>query len=78
MNVFAGEKLNGKNPTNAPIRDVIISIAIIGESFSAKIISNDMHEINAIPDDNPSNPSIKFIAFVITKIQIIVAHIETS
>ena len=31
INVFAGEKLNGKNPTSAPINDVIINIAIIGE-----------------------------------------------
>ena len=31
INVFAGEKLNVKNPTNAHINYVIINIAIIGE-----------------------------------------------
>ena len=37
-----------------------------------------MHEIIVIPDDNPSNPSIKLIALVITIIQITVKIIETA
>ena len=53
----------------APANAVINMIAISGDSFSANIISKDIHEINVIPDDNPSNPSIKFIAFVIPTIQ---------
>ena len=34
----------------------------------AKIISNDKLEIKVIPDDKPSSPSIKLIAFVIPTI----------
>ena len=37
---------------------------------------SDIDEIIAIPDDKPSNPSIKFIAFVIPTIHIIVIPIE--
>ena len=76
INVFAGEKLYGKNPTNAPDIAVTITVAIIGESFNTNIINNDIHDINDIPDDNPSNPSIKLIAFVTPTIHIIVTIIE--
>ena len=44
-------------------------MAISGDSFKANIISKDIQEINVIPDDNPSRPSIRFIAFVIPIIQ---------
>ena len=37
-----------------------------------------MHDISAIPDDNPSKPSIKFIAFVIPTIHITVTIIDIS
>ena len=77
INVFAGEKLNGKNPTSAPLNAVTITVAIIGESFIKNIINNDIHDINDIPDDNPSSPSIKFIAFVTPTIHIIVIIVET-
>ncbi len=63
INVLAGLKLNGKNPTIAPASAVINIIAISGDSFSANIINSDIQDINAIPDDKPSSPSIKFIAF---------------
>ena len=69
MNVFAGLKLNGKNPTIAPASAVISTIANKGEPFKAKTIRRDKHEIKVTPDDNPSNPSIKLIAFVIPIIQ---------
>ena len=69
INVFAGLKLNGKNPVNAPANAVIRSIAIIGASLSENIINKDKQDIKEIPDDNPSNPSIKLIAFVIPTIQ---------
>ena len=65
INVFAGAKLNGKNPTNAPARDAINNIEIIGEPFNKNIINSDIAEITDIPDDKPSKPSIKLIAFVI-------------
>ena len=77
INVFAGEKLYGKNPVNAPISAVIIIIAIIGDSFNANIINNEIHDINVIPDDKPSKPSVKLIAFVTPTIQIIVSIGET-
>jgi hypothetical protein len=34
-----------------------------------KTIINEKHDIKVIPDDKPSNPSIKLIAFVIPIIQ---------
>ena len=70
--------MNGKKPTNAPIIEVIIRTAIIGDEFNANIINNETQEIKAIPEDRPSNPSIKLIAFVIPTIQIIVANTDIS
>lgn len=69
INVFAGLKLNGRNPTIAPAKAVINTIAINGEPFNANTIRSDKHEIKVTPDDNPSRPSIKLIAFVIPIIQ---------
>ena len=40
------------------------------------MINRQIHEIIEIPDDKPSNPSIKLIAFVIPTIQNIVNVIE--
>ena len=53
INVFAGAKLNGKNPTNAPVSAVIKTTAIDGEPFIINIINNDIDEIAVIPEDNP-------------------------
>ena len=53
INVFAGEKLNGKNPTNAPAKAVTNNIDTSGEPFNTNIISNDIAEITDIPDDKP-------------------------
>lgn len=69
IKVFAGLKLYGKNPNIAPASAVINTIAIIGEPFKVNIINKEIHEINVIPEDNPSNPSIKLMAFVIPTIQ---------
>ena len=63
-NVFAGVKLNGKNPTNAPANAVISTIDINDEPFNTNITNNEIADIIDIPDDSPSSPSIKFIAFV--------------
>ena len=76
INVFAGAKLNGKNPTNAPANAVINTIDINGEPFNTNIINNDTADITDIPDDNPSNPSIKLIAFVTPIIHPIVITID--
>ena len=79
MNVFAGLKLNGKNPTIEPANAVINNIAINGDDgFKINIIIREKQEIKVIPDDNPSNPSIKFIAFVIPTIQPIVRIYENQ
>ena len=64
INVLAGEKLNGKNPTSAPAKAVIKITDTIDEPLSTNIISNDTADITDIPEDNPSKPSIKLIAFV--------------
>ena len=69
IKVLAGLKLNGKNPTIAPANAVINKMAISGELFNVKIIINEIQEISVIPEDNPSNPSIKLIALVIPIIQ---------
>lgn len=53
INVFAGLKLYGKNPTIPPANAVIKIIGHIVAPFNAKIINNDKHEINEIPEDNP-------------------------
>ena len=78
INVFAGLKLNGIKPIKAPAKAVINIIAIIGEPFNAKIINNDIQAITEIPEDKPSNPSIRFIAFVIPTIHPIVKIIEKT
>ena len=76
INVFAGLKLNGKNPVKLPANAVIKIIAINGESFKENIIIKERHAIKVIPEDNPSSPSIRFIALVIPTIQPIVKIIE--
>ena len=53
MNVFAGAKLNGRKPTNAPANAVISTIDTNDEPFSTKIISNDIADITDMPDDSP-------------------------
>lgn len=78
INVLAGLKLNGKNPTIEPASAVINNIAIKGEAFKVNIINSEKHEIRVIPEDNPSNPSIKFIAFVIPTIHPIVIIYENQ
>ena len=69
INVFAGLKLNGKNPKIAPANAVVKIIANNGEPLSANIIINETHDTRDIPEDNPSSPSIKFIALVTPIIQ---------
>ena len=76
INVFAGAKLNGINPIKAPANAVTNNIAIIGDSFNTNIINNEIADITDIPDDNPSKPSIKLIAFVTPTIHPIVKIIE--
>lgn len=79
INVLAGLKLNGKKPIKEPARAVISNIAINGDDgFNINIINNEKQEINVIPDDNPSRPSIKFMAFVIPTIQPIVNIYENQ
>ena len=76
INVFAGVKLKGKNPTSAPAKAVINIIDINDEPFNTNITNNDIADITDIPDDNPSRPSIKLIAFVTTIIHAIVITID--
>ena len=78
INVLAGAKLNGKNPTNAPANAVINNIDTKGEPFNTNIINNEIAEITDIPEDSPSNPSIKFIALVTPIIQPTVKIIENA
>ena len=70
--------MNGKNPTIAPANAVINTIAISGELFNENIISNDKHDIKQTPEESPSNPSIRLIAFVIPTIQQIVRIYENT
>ena len=63
---MAGLKLNGINPNNAPASAVTSIILIKGEPFKEKTINSEMQEIIDIPEDKPSSPSIKLIAFIIT------------
>ena len=67
----------GKNPHKAPPSAVISTIEISGEPLSEKIIKSDKQAIKDIPVDNPSNPSIKFIALVIPTIQTTVNPAKT-
>ena len=78
INVLAGLKLKGKNPSIDPAKAVINIIAIKGESFNVKIINKERQEIAHIPEDSPSSPSIKLMAFVIPTIQIVVKIIDTK
>ena len=75
-NVFAGVKLNGKNPTKAPAKAVINTTDINAEPFNTNITISEIADITAIPEDNPSKPSIKFIAFVTITIHAIVSNTE--
>lgn len=60
-----------------PASAVINIIGTIEAPFNEKIIRSDKHEINVIPDDRPSKPSIKLIAFVIPTIQpIVIAYVN--
>ena len=72
IKVLAGLKLYGRNPTIAPANAVVSIIAIIGDWFSENTIMSDIQDNSVIPDDNPSRPSLKFIAFVIPTIHRIV------
>lgn len=54
--------------TIAPASAVVNTIAMIGELLSENIITSDKQDINVIPEDKPSNPSIRFIALVIPTI----------
>ena len=76
IKVLAGLKLNGKNPASAPAKAVIIRMAIIGEPFKEKIINSDKQDISDIPEESPSNPSIKLIEFVIPTIHPKVSMVE--
>lgn len=78
IKVFAGAKLNGKNPTNAPAIAVISKIDISGEPFNTNIIKSDTADITEIPADSPSKPSIKLIALVTITIHPIVTMIEKT
>lgn len=75
---MAGEKLNGKNPTNAPANAVINNIDTNGEPFNTNITNNDIADITDIPDERPSSPSIKFIAFVTPTIHPTVNNTENT
>ena len=72
INVFAGEKLNGKNPTSAPASAVIKTIDTSGEPFKTNITNNDTADMTEIPAANPSKPSIRLMQFIIDTINIIV------
>lgn len=78
IKVFAGAKLNGKNPTNAPAIAVINKIDISGEPFNTNIINKDTADITEIPADNPSSPSIKLMALVTPTIHPIVKIMENA
>ena len=72
INTFAGCKLNIKNPSVAPI-----TILPKTETSPIPIISpitvKHVIIIADTLDDNPSIPSVKFIAFVVARITIIAA-----
>ena len=53
IKVFAGAKLNGKNPTKAPASAVINKMEINGEPFNTKIIISETADITDIPADKP-------------------------
>lgn len=76
IKVFAGAKLNGKNPTKAPANAVINKMEISGEPFKTNIINKETADITEIPVDRPSSPSIKLMAFVTPTIHPIVKRIE--
>ena len=69
INVLAGLKLKGKKPRSEPARAVARIIEITGDEFNININIKQIAEINETPDERPSNPSNKFIAFVIPTIQ---------
>ena len=77
IKVFAGVKLNGKNPTSAPANAVISTIDTNGEPFKTNITNNEIADITDIPEDNPSSPSIRFIALVTPTIHTTVIIQET-
>lgn len=78
IKVLAGFKLNGKNPEIPPAKAVISIIDISGDPFNTNTINKEKHDIKHIPDDNPSNPSIKLIALVIPTIHTIVIIVKSK
>lgn len=53
INVLAGVKLNGKNPTKEPAKAAINIIDTKGDPLSTNIINNDTADITDIPADKP-------------------------
>ena len=53
INVLAGLKLYGKNPTNEPHNAVIRIMEIIGDPFKENIIKSETQEIIEIPKYGP-------------------------
>ena len=72
INTFAGCKLNIKNPIVAPIT-ILPNIDTSGIPIFIPITVNPVIIIDDILDDNPSIPSVKFIAFVVARITTIAA-----
>ena len=76
INIFAGLKLNGKNPKHEPI-SAIPKIAIEYSPTLIDINTSDIDIIADTPAANPSRPSIKFTAFVMNTIHITVSVTES-
>ena len=69
IKVLAGLKLKGKKPSKEPARAVANIIEIIGDEFNININIKQIDDIKETPEERPSKPSNKFIAFVIPTIQ---------
>ena len=64
MNIFAGLKLYGRNPSAAPAIAIIASVGTYCPWIYATYPIQSA-DIAAIPAASPSSPSIRFTAFVI-------------
>lgn len=79
MNIFAGLKLNGRKPIQLPARMPVMRITVsVASSTKNEARSIEHAEIADTPQERPSRPSMRFVAFMRNTIQNTVSGIENE
>ena len=75
MKIFAGLKLNGRKPMQAPASAAMMS-AVTASPSCARMMKMETEEMVQTPQARPSRPSIQFTAFMRATTQSRVRGIE--